>query len=143
MFIGEYNFTIDSKGRISIPRLLRKSFLRGAILTRGLDNCLFLFPEKDWKQIAKKIKSLPLGQSNSRAFARLMLAGAMMVKLDNQGRILVPDYLRHYALLKKKVVLAGIYNRLEVWDKEEWEKYKAHTEKESSDIAEKISDLGI
>jgi len=117
--------------------------LRGAILTRGLDNCLFLFPEKDWKQIAKKIKSLPLGQSNSRAFARLMLAGAMMVKLDNQGRILVPDYLRHYALLKKKVVLAGIYNRLEVWDKEEWEKYKAHTEKESSDIAEKISDLGI
>ncbi len=143
MFIGEYNYTIDPKGRISIPRQLKKSLAGRVVLTRGLDHCLFLFPEKDWKQIAAKIKSLPLGQANSRAFARLMLAGAMIVKLDSQGRILIPDYLRHFALLKKKVVLAGIYNRLEIWDKQEWEKYKARTEKESNDIAEKIGELGI
>jgi len=86
---------------------------------------------------------LPLSQANSRAFARLMLAGAMDVKLDNQGRILIPDYLRKYAALGKKIVLAGVYNRLEVWNEKEWIKYKQRTEKESGNIAEKLGDLGI
>lgn len=143
MFIGEYNYTIDPKGRVAIPSKLRKYLLQGAVLTRGLDNCLFIFSSKDWQQMAEKIKSLPLSQANSRAFSRLMLAGAMDAKLDNQGRILVPDYLRKYAGLGKKIVLAGIYNRLEVWDEKEWEKYKKRTEKESGNIAEKLGDLGI
>lgn len=143
MFIGEYHFTIDNKGRIAIPAKLRKEFSQEGVLTRGLDNCLFLFPNSDWQQMAEKIKNLPLSQANSRAFARLMLAGAMNVELDNQGRILVPEYLREYAHLKKKVVLAGVYNRLEIWDEEEWFNYKNKTEKESVDIAEKLGDLGI
>ena len=143
MFIGEYDYTIDPKGRLSIPKQLR-SLLKGkVVLTRGLDNCLFLFPSKDWQQIAGKIKQLPLSQANSRAFSRLMLAGAMEIKLDKQGRILIPDYLRRYAELSKKVILAGVYNRLEIWDKGKWEKYKQYTEKESGDIAEKLGDLGI
>ncbi|MFA5360750.1 MAG: division/cell wall cluster transcriptional repressor MraZ [Candidatus Paceibacterota bacterium] len=143
MFIGEYSYTIDPKGRVAIPSKLRKHFIEGAVLTRGLDNCLFIFPSKDWRQMAEKIKNLPLSQSNSRAFSRLMLAGAMDIKLDNQGRILIPDYLRKYAGLGKKIVLAGVYNRLEVWDEKEWEKYKQRTEKESGNIAEQLGDLGI
>jgi len=143
MFIGEYNYTIDPKGRIAIPSKLRKALSKGAVLTRGLDNCLFIFSLKDWQQVAEKIKGLPLSQANSRAFSRLMLAGAMDVRLDTQGRILVPDYLRKYAGLSKKIVLAGVYNRLEVWDEKEWEKYKKRTEKESGDIAERLGDLGI
>jgi len=143
MFIGEYNYTIDPKGRIAIPSKLRKTLSKGAVITRGLDNCLFIFSLKDWQQVAEKIKGLPLSQANSRAFSRLMLAGAMDVRLDTQGRILVPDYLRKYAGLNKKIVLAGVYNRLEVWDEKEWEKYKKRTEKESGDIAERLGDLGI
>jgi len=143
MFIGEYYYTIDPKGRIAIPSKLRNALSKGGVITKGLDNCLFIFSLKDWQQMAEKIKGLPLSQSNSRAFSRLMLAGAMDVKLDSQGRILVPDYLRKYVGLKKKIVLAGVYNRLEVWDEKEWEKYKKRTEKESGDIAEKLGDLGI
>lgn len=143
MFIGEYYYTVDPKGRIAIPSKLRKVLSGGGVITKGLDNCLFIFSIKDWEQMAEKIKGLPLSQSNSRAFSRLMLAGAMDIKLDSQGRILVPDYLRRYVGLKKKIVLAGVYNRLEVWDEKEWEKYKKRTEKESGDIAEKLGDLGI
>lgn len=143
MFIGEYHHTIDNKGRISIPVKLRLLLGESAVITRGLDNCLFLFAKKDWEQLVEKIKTLPLSQANSRAFARLMLAGAMDVILDNQGRILIPDYLRKYSNLKKKTVLVGIYNRLEIWDEDTWEAYKEKTEKESGDIAEKLTDLGI
>lgn len=143
MFIGEYYYTIDPKGRIAIPSKLRSTLSKGGVITKGLDNCLFIFSLKDWQPMAEKIKGLPLSQSNSRAFSRLMLAGAMDVKLDSQGRILVPDYLRKYVGLKKDIVLAGVYDRLEIWDKKEWEKYKKRTEKESGDIAEKLGDLGI
>jgi len=143
MFIGEYYYTIDPKGRIAIPSKLRNTLSKGGVITKGLDNCLFIFSLKDWQPMAEKIKGLPLSQSNSRAFSRLMLAGAMDVKLDSQGRILVPDYLRKYVGLKKDIVLAGVYDRLEIWDKKEWEKYKKRTEKESGDIAEKLGDLGI
>ncbi len=143
MFIGEYHHTIDIKGRAATPVKLRKYLINGAVLTRGLDNCLFLFPLEEWQQIAEKIKALPLSQANSRAFSRLMLGGAMEVSLDNQGRILIPDYLKKYANLKKRIVLAGIYNRLEIWDEEVWENYKQRAERDSGDIAEKLSDLGI
>jgi len=143
MFIGEYYYTIDPKGRIAIPSKLRSTLSKGGVITKGLDNCLFIFSLKDWQPMAEKIKRLPLSQSNSRAFSRLMLAGAMDIKLDSQGRILVPDYLRKYVGLKKEIVLAGVYDRLEIWDEKEWEKYKKRTEKESGDIAEKLGDLGI
>jgi MraZ protein len=143
MLIGEYHYNLDTKGRVAMPSKLRGILGDEVIITRGLDNCLFIFPKKDWEEIVLKIKNLPLSQANSRAFARLMLAGAMNVNLDTQGRIIIPDYLRKFANLKKKIVIAGVYNRLEVWDEEIWEEYKRRTEKESGDIAEKLSDLGI
>lgn len=143
MFIGEYQHNLDVKGRMAVPVKFRKNLAGGAILTRGLDRCLFLFTRDEWELLAEKLKNLPLAQANSRAFARLMLAGAMDVEVDGQGRILVPDYLRKYADLKKETVVAGLYNRLEIWDAEAWKQYKTKTESASEEIAEKLGELGI
>ena len=143
MFIGEYAHILDTKGRLAIPAKFRAKLSEGAVVTRGLDNCLFLYPKKDWNKLAQKLVLLPISQSNSRAFARLMLAGAMDVEIDSQGRILIPNYLRSYASLKKKIIIAGLFNRLEVWDEDNWRVYKNKTEKESTDIAEKLGELGI
>jgi len=143
MFIGEYTHNLDSKGRVAIPAKFRQKLTGGAIITRGLDHCLFVFTNKDWEILAQKLIALPLAQANSRAFVRLMLAGAVDVELDKQGRILIPDYLREYAGLKKQVVVAGLYNRIEVWDSESWKQYKTKTESASDEIAEKLGELGI
>jgi len=143
MFIGEYNHTVDLKGRIAVPAKFRRYLKDGAIVTRGLDNCLFLYTKKEWKKLADKLSALPISQANTRAFSRLMLAGAMDVSLDRQGRIIVPDYLRKFAVLNKKVVIAGLLNRLEIWDAQKWTSYKASTEKSSNEIAENMSELGV
>lgn len=143
MLLGEYKHNLDTKGRLAIPAKFREKLGSGAIITRGLDNCLFIFAMKEWEALAAKLTALPLAQANSRAFARLMLAGASDVELDSQGRILVPDYLRKYANLRKEVVVAGLYNRIEVWDAAEWEKYKQRMENASDEIAEKLGELGI
>ncbi len=143
MFIGEFRHSIDQKGRIAIPAKFRAKLSGGAIITRGLDHCLFVFTNKDWEILAQKLVALPLAQANSRAFVRLMLSGASDVELDTQGRILVPDYLRKYAGLSKEAVVAGLYNRMEVWDVKAWNDYKAKTESQSEEIAEKLSELGI
>lgn len=143
MLLGEYKHNLDSKGRLAIPAKFRTKLSAGAIITRGLDKCLFVFGLKEWEILAEKLISLPLAQANSRAFTRLMLAGAMDAKLDAQGRILVPDYLREYAYLKKQVVVAGLYNRIEIWDNETWKQYKSKTESASDEIAEKLGELGI
>ena len=143
MFIGEYQHNIDQKGRIAVPVKFRSRLGAGAIVTRGLDHCLFLFTEGEWQELAKKLMALPLSQGNSRAFVRLMMAGAAQVDLDGQGRILLPDYLRQYASLKKEAVVAGLYNRIEVWDKEKWQEYKTKTESASDEIAERLGELGI
>ena len=143
MFIGEFKHNLDSKGRIAMPVKFRNKLTGGAIITRGLDRCLFVFENKDWEILAQKIIALPLSQANSRAFLRLMLAGAMDVDIDKQGRILIPDYLREYAGLKKEAVFTGLYNRIEIWDSENWKQYKTKTESQSDEIAEKLSELGI
>lgn len=143
MLLGEFKHSVDEKGRVAVPSRFRDLVANGAIITRGLDHCLFVFGLSEWENLAKKLVSLPLAQANSRAFARLMLAGAMDVKVDVQGRILVPDYLREYAGLKKQAVIAGLYNRLEIWDAEKWGDYKAKTESASDEIAEKLGELGI
>jgi len=143
MFIGEYSHNLDDKGRLAVPKKFRQALLKGAVVTRGLDNCLFLYTKVEWEKLASKLASLPFAQANTRAFARLMLAGAMDVSLDKQGRIILPDYLRKFAGLKKGVAVAGLYNRLELWDEKAWEMYKAKTEKESGKIAEQMAELGI
>ncbi len=143
MFIGEFHHSIDEKGRLAIPVKFRNAFKSGAVVTKGLDKSLFLYTNSEWKKLAEKLSSLPISQSKSRAFARLMLAGAMDLSLDKQGRIVLPDYLRNYAFLKKKAVVAGLYNRVELWSEEEWEKYKLQTESSSNDIAEALGELGV
>lgn len=143
MFIGEYKHNLDNKGRIAIPAKFRERLKGGGVITRGLDHSLFLLTKEEWGGLAGKLISLPLAQSNSRAFVRLMLAGAMEVDLDNQGRILIPDYLREYSGLKKEAIIAGLYNRIEIWDAATWQNYKSKTESASDEIAEKLSELGI
>lgn len=143
MLLGEYKHIIDEKGRVAIPAKFRESLDSGAIITRGLDHCLFIFSSSEWQTLAKKLVSLPLAKSDSRAFARLMLSGASDVKLDTQGRVLIPENLREYAKLKKQTVVTGMYTRMEIWDADEWKSYKLKTENAADDIAEKLGELGI
>jgi len=143
MFIGEYTYSIDEKKRLAIPPKFRKILDKKAVITRGLDQCLFLYPLKEWQAVAEKLSRLPLSQADARGFARIMLAGAMDVNLDNLGRILIPDYLKEYAALKKKVVIAGLYNRIEIWDERKWKEYKRKMEAGIGDVAERLKELGV
>lgn len=143
MFLGEYQHSVDNKNRLAIPAKFRVDLKQGAVITRGLDNCLFLFTKSDWNKLVDKISELPLSQANARSFARMMLMGAMEVKLDKLGRILLPDYLKKFAGLKKRVVVGGVFNRIEVWDEERWEVYKKSSESNVEKIAEGMRELGI
>ena len=143
MFIGEFSHNLDQKGRMAVPVKFRKDLASGAVITRGIDKCLFVYSKSEWEVLADKLAKLPLVQANSRAFARLMFSGAVNAELDGQGRVLVPDYLREYAGLKKQVIVTGLFNRLEIWDKTVWQDYKNKTERDSGEIAEKLSELGI
>lgn len=143
MFIGEYYHAVDDKGRLAVPIKFREELATGAVVTRGLDKCLFLYPQREWEILAEKLAKLPIARANTRAFSRLMLAGAMDVELDKQGRIILPEYLRKFAGLKRKVVVAGLYNRLEIWDEITWNQYRTGTEKTSTDIAEALGELGV
>ncbi len=143
MFIGEYLYSIDEKKRLAIPPKFRVILGKKAVITRGLDQCLFLYPIKEWQILAEKLSKLPLSQADARGFVRVMLTGAMDVNFDNLGRILVPDYLKQYAFLKKKVVITGVYNRIEIWDEKKWQEYKEKTEKAVGDIAERLKELGV
>ena len=138
IFIGEYNYNLDDKGRLAVPVKFREEIKKGAIVTRGLDNCLFLYTKEEWEKIVEKLSNLPVSQSKARAFSRLMLAGAMEVDCDSQGRINLPDYLRKFAKLEKKTIIAGLFNRLEIWDENLWEEYKKQVEEDSNEIAEEL-----
>lgn len=143
MFIGEYNHSIDSKGRLAIPAKFRHALSEGAVVTRGVDNCLVLYSKEQWREIAQKLAKLPQSQTKARAYARLQLAGAMDIDFDVQGRVTLPEYLRTFAGLKKQIVVAGLFDRLELWDYDKWNKYKTSTENESTEIAESLGELGI
>ncbi|MGC9031169.1 MAG: division/cell wall cluster transcriptional repressor MraZ [Minisyncoccia bacterium] len=143
MFLGEYTYNLDDKKRLAIPVKFRTALGKKAVITRGLDNCLFLYSKKEWEKLAVKLSKLPLSQSDARGFGRIMLAGAMEVEIDNLGRILIPDYLKEYAFLEKKVVIAGLYNRIEIWAEEKWKTYKENAEKEVGNMAERLKELGV
>lgn len=142
-FIGQYTHSVDEKGRIAIPAKFRSAFSKGAVVTRGLDKALFLYTKKSWQDMAEKINELPLSGKDSRAFARLMLSGAMEVAPDKQGRIVIPEYLRSYAGIREKAVVMGTGDRLEVWDEKAWQKYQHTMEAKGDEIAERLSELGI
>jgi MraZ protein len=143
MFIGEYNHNLDEKGRLAIPAKFRALLKKGGVVTKGLDNCLFLYTKDQWEKIAQKLAALPISQAKARAFSRHLLAGAMDLEFDSQGRVTLPEYLRDFSGLKKSVIVAGLYNHLEIWDKNKWNDYKKESEKNSNAIAEELGELGI
>lgn len=143
MFLGEYRYQLDEKNRVAVPAKFRSLLKAGAVITKGLDRCLFLYPRKEWDLWAQKVARLPISQSKSRAFSRMILGGAMEVTFDKQGRFLIPDYLKEYGKISKGVVLAGLYDRIELWDVDEWQQYKVVTEKDGNNIAETMATMGV
>jgi MraZ protein len=143
MFIGEFRHNLDEKGRLAVPAKFRNSLAEGCVVTRGIDNCLDVYPADAWQKKAAKLASLPISQQDARSYVRLTLSGAMQVDLDKQGRITLPDYLRKYCKMNKKSVIVGLYDHLEVWEEKEWEKFCQSTEKKSVEIVENLKDLGI
>ncbi|OGL88385.1 cell division/cell wall cluster transcriptional repressor MraZ [Candidatus Uhrbacteria bacterium RIFCSPLOWO2_02_FULL_49_11] len=143
MFVGEYKHSVDNKKRLAVPAKFRADLGKTAVITRGLDQCLFVFSVEEWEKLAQKLGSLPFSQADARSFVRLMLSGAMEVEFDQLGRILLPDYLKTYAGIGKTVVITGVFNRLEVWDEGHWGDYKDKAEKNVGDLAEKLGGLGI
>ena len=143
MLIGEYKHTLDIKKRLSVPSKWREDLGSKLIVTRGLDNCLFVYPQAQWRKITEKVSQLPLGQADTRSFNRFFLSGAVEVEVDSVGRILVPDFLKDFAGLDSKVVLAGIYDRVEIWAENKWEEYKSRIEGQADQLAEKLGEIGV
>lgn len=141
MFMGEYNHTIDTKGRLIIPAKFREALGEEFVLTKGLDGCLSIYPMDEWVIFENKLKSLPLTDKNARAFQRFFVAGATTCELDKQGRILVPGTLREFAGLDKEVVLTGNLAKIEVWSKEKWAENNNYDDMDS--IAASMQDMGI
>jgi len=143
MLIGQYEHTIDNKKRLALPAKFRGELGDKVIITKGVENCLVIYTEKEWEIMSSKLGNLPISQTEARSFARIILAGAMEVSIDKLGRILVPDYLKNYADLKKNVVICGLSNRLEVWDAEKWNNYTQTAEKGVQEIVSKLGNFGI
>lgn len=143
MFIGEHAHNIDEKGRLAMPARFRVAFADGLVMTRGLDGCLFIYTRSAWAELTEKLVDMPLSQAEARQFARHMLAGAMDSELDKQGRVIVPSYLRQFAKLDGTVVVAGLHNRLEVWNAKLWNDIQKLAESKSDEIAQSLLDFGI
>ena len=143
MFLGEYEHSLDDKKRVSLPKAFRTTLGKKFVMTRGLDNCLFVFPNKNWEKVAGKLQDLSFAQADTRGFNRFMLSGASEVEVDSAGRILVPEHQRAFAGLKKNVVFAGVSDRVEVWDSARWKSYKERIEKDADRMAEKLGEIGI
>lgn len=141
MFMGEYNHTIDMKGRLIIPSKFRELLGEEFVLTKGLDGCLSIYPMDAWRAFEEKLKALPLTNKSARTFVRFFVAGATMCELDKQGRILIPATLREFAGLEKDVVLTGNITRIEVWSKEQWTENSKYDDMDS--IAEEMQSMGI
>ena len=143
MLIGQYEHTIDIKKRLALPAKFRGELGEKVVITKGVENCLVVYTEKEFVIMSEKLSNLTISQPEARSFTRTMLAGAMEVTLDKLGRILVPDYLKKYAGLNKNVIICGLSNRLEVWDAENWNAWTKEAEKGVSDIVSKLGGLGI
>lgn len=143
MFMGEYHHTVDTKGRMIIPAKFRENLGETFVLTRGLDKCLFGYPQSEWKILEEKLKTLPLTKKDARAFTRFFFSGAIECELDKQGRVNITTPLLSYAGLEKECVVLGVSNRIEIWSKESWEEYFAASEESFSDIAENMIGFDI
>jgi MraZ protein len=143
MLIGEYIHSIDEKNRLSFPVKFRKAMGKTVVVTPGLDHCLFVFTTKEWAGIAEKLASSSMLQSDTRSFNRYLLGGAVEVGVDQQGRILLPDFLKDRAGLKGKVAVVGIHTRVELWDEDTWKAYKKGVEANADSLAERLGGIGV
>lgn len=143
MLIGEYEHSLDAKGRLIMPSKLRDDMGEKFVITKGLDGCLFGFSQTEWENFETKLKALPLTNKNARDFVRFFLSGAMECELDKQGRFLIPNNLRTVANLEKEVVTVGVGTRIEIWNKEKWTAYNSEENISADDIAENMEMLGI
>ena len=143
MLIGEYLHTLDNKKRVAVPAKFRKELGKRAVITKGLDGCLVIYPFEEWRQVAEKLSALPTGQQNNRDFVRILLASASETEIDSLGRILIPEYLKNHAELGEKIVIVGVYKRLEIWNEKRWGEYRIKIEKEADKLAEKLGELGV
>nr|WP_106784038.1 division/cell wall cluster transcriptional repressor MraZ [Lysinibacillus timonensis] len=138
MFMGEYQHSVDTKGRLIIPSKFREELGNSFVITRGLDNCLFGYPMDEWRKLEEKLKQLPMTKKDARAFARFFFSGATEVEIDKQGRINIPAPLSTYAKLEKECVVLGVSSKIEIWAKEAWESYFNEAEESFNDIAENL-----
>lgn len=143
MFMGEYNHTIDAKGRLIVPAKFREILGDNFIVTKGLDGCLFVYPNDEWTRFEEKLKSLPLTNKNARQFTRFFLAGAAACEVDKQGRILLPQVLREFASPEKDVVLVGVASRIEIWSRERWDESMNTYDGDMDEVAENMESLGF
>lgn len=143
MLIGQYQHSIDSKKRLALPAKFRGELGEKVVITSGIEKCLVVYTQKEWEIMSSKLSNLPISAIEARSFTRVTLANAMEAQLDKLGRILVPDYLKNYAGLKKDVVICGLSTRLEVWDLQKWSEYKKEAEKGVQDIVSKLGNFGI
>ena len=142
MFIGEYIHTIDEKKRLLIPTKMRKLLGSKAIITNGFEKCLAIYPLIEWENMVQKLSALPAGKSSTRALHRFIISGAVEADIDKVGRVLIPEFQKKFAGLNTKVVLAGVHDRIEIWDEKSWTTYKRQIEKQADLIAEQMSDEG-
>lgn len=142
MFMGEYNHTVDPKGRLIVPAKFREQLGAEFVVTKGLDGCLFVYPMDEWQSMEEKFRSIPGTSKDARKFSRFFFAGAAQTELDKQGRVLLPPVLRDYAALEKDVVLVGVLNRVEIWNRDRWQE-NTYDEDEMDDIAEHMAEMGF
>jgi len=143
LFYGEYQHSVDAKGRVIVPSRFREGLGEKFIITKGLDNCLFVYSLDEWSNLETKLKTLPLSSKDARAFIRFFFSGATECEVDKQGRILIPANLREYAGLEKEIYIIGVSTRVEIWDKLKWEAYNSDDNLTADKIAEKMEQLGI
>jgi MraZ protein len=143
MFMGEYSHTIDAKGRIIVPVKFRESLGDNFVVTKGLDNCLFVYIKEDWQKFEEKLRTLPLTNKDARKFTRFFLAGAAEMEVDKQGRILIPSVLREFAALEKDVVFVGVGSRIEIWNRAGWDESISGYDDDMDEVAENMDSLGF
>jgi MraZ protein len=143
MLLGEYKHVLDDKNRVSLPAKFRKELGKKIIISRGLDRCLSIYSLSEWKKFSDNLSALPFNQSDSRAFTRFMVSGAEEVDIDSAGRILIPDFLKQYGNLGSKIIVAGVRNRLELWNEDTWSAYTKKVEKNVETLAEGLNQLGM
>lgn len=141
MFMGEYNHTVDAKGRLIVPSKFREQLGDEFVVTKGLDGCLFVYSKAEWENIEEKFRNIPLTTKDARKFARFFFAGAASCEVDKQGRILLPAVLREYAGIEKDVVSVGVFNRVEIWDKDKWQESNSYDDMD--EVAEHMAELGL